>query len=300
MSRSASQLGGPPELQDAIKGGFSYTALPSCGVFKLLWLGREGYKDYTWGYRIYRTTYKRPDSDSRFAKAIQVLNEYIHYECSSFDTLNRPKGLAHLDAKASEQLWQRVRHDIIEDCELLEGASEDPNKILKLAQEWVHLDQKARTRDHPRYRFVLVIDDEVIDHLLRLPMPATIEFTIPMLYAVKVYDVQVNSPPEFSGCESESDSDEYEDPAWEGFEGWFWSPASFLTELWFCYYDHGEELYSVDDSWDRKRRFIPSKVGLNYLPLNETIDELRQADLRKEMMGSMDTAFGPETCGNSV
>jgi hypothetical protein len=34
------------------------------------------------------------------------------------------------DNTASEQLWQRPRHGIIEDRELLEGASETPAKIL--------------------------------------------------------------------------------------------------------------------------------------------------------------------------
>ena len=65
-------LSGPPELEDAIQGGFSYHALPTCGVFKLLCLGRGEHGDFTWGFRIYRATYKQTDSDSRFAKAIAV------------------------------------------------------------------------------------------------------------------------------------------------------------------------------------------------------------------------------------
>jgi hypothetical protein len=282
MSRALGYFAAPPELRDTIDEHFSYDRLPSCGVWRLLKLAYNGHGDYTWGYRIYRTTYLRSDSDARFAKAIEVLNEYICYECSSFDTTKRPKKASHLDTKAAEQLWQRLRHEIIEDQELLEGASEDPDKILKLAQNWVHLDQNAKTGDSLRYRFFLVIDDEVIDHLLRLPMPAAIEFTIPMVFAVKVYDARVDSPPEFSGGESDADSDAAsEDPDWEGFEGWFWSPASYLTELWFCEYDSGQELLNFDYSWGQKRRYIPSKVGINYLPLNETLDELRQADLQK-------------------
>jgi hypothetical protein len=277
MSRVSSDLGGPPELQNAIDNRVSFRALPSCGVYKLLKLGFDGHGDYTWGYRIYRTTYNRSDSDSRFAKAIEALNEYIRYECSSFDTTNRPKEVSHLDVKASEQLSQRLRHEIIEDRELLEGASQD---VLKLAQDWVHVGQKATTRNSPRYRFVLVVDDEVIDHLLQLPIPARLEFNIPAVYSVKVYDLRVDSPPEFSDYVSDSDSDDYpEEPFWEGFEGWFWSPASFLTELWFCHHDSGEELLDADESWDRKRRFIPSKVAITYLPLNETLDEHRQVDL---------------------
>jgi hypothetical protein len=69
------------------------------------------------------------------------------------------------------------------------------------------LDRKAKTGDSPRYRFFLVINDEVIDHLIQLPMPARIERNIPAVYSVKVYDARHNSPPEFSGGESESESD---------------------------------------------------------------------------------------------
>lgn len=282
MARVLGYSGAPPELRDTIDEHFSYNRLPSCGVQRLLKLAHNGHGDYTWGYRIYRTTYLRLDSDARFAKAIEVLNEYIRYECSSFDTTKRPKKVSRLDTKAAEQLWRRLQHEIIEDQELLEGASKDPDKILRLAQDWVHLNQKAKTGDSPRYRFFLVIDDEVIDHLLRLPMPATIEFTVPMVYSVKVYDARVDSPPEFSGGESDSDSDAAsEDPDWEGFEGWFWSPASYLTELWFCDYDSGEELLTFDDSWDGKRRYVPGKVAINYLPLPERFKEIFEANLQQ-------------------
>jgi hypothetical protein len=116
-----------------------------------------------------------------------------------------------MDDKAHEQLWQRVRHEIIEDRELLEGASKTPNKILKLAQDWVHFDQKAKTKDSPRYRFFLVIDDEVIGNLLQLRIPANDKVSIPALYSIKVFDARVNSPPEFSGGESDSDSDDCEE-----------------------------------------------------------------------------------------
>ena len=158
MSRALGYFAAPPELRDTIDEHFSYDRLPSCGVWRLLKLAYNGHGDYTWGYRIYRTTYLRSDSDARFAKAIEVLNEYICYECSSFDTTKRPKKVSRLDTKAAEQLWRRLQHEIIEDQELLEGASKDPDKILRLAQDWVHLNQKAKTGDSPRYRFFLVID----------------------------------------------------------------------------------------------------------------------------------------------
>jgi hypothetical protein len=287
MPTGVGSHGGPPEMEDAIKDYFSYDCLPTCGIWKLLFNGRGEHSDYTWGFRIYRTTYKRPDSDARFAKAIEVLNEYIRFECFSADD-NRPKTVPPADGKANEQLWQRLRHDIVEDRELLEGASETPAKILELAQNWVHLDRRAKAGDSPRYRFFLVIDDEVIDHLIQLPMPARIERNIPAVYSVKVYDARHNSPPEFSGGESESESESDSDADSEGveeghegciedsFEGWFWSPARHLAELWFCDYQTlFEELLSIDDSWGATQRFVPGKVALNYgLPLADRRREL--------------------------
>ncbi|GAB7332779.1 hypothetical protein MBLNU13_g04511t1 [Cladosporium sp. NU13] len=121
-------------LGDVDAGSFSYTALPACGIFTLLCLGDEGHGDYIWGSKIYRSTYKQPDSDTRFAKIIEVLNEYIHYERFSFDTTGTPENISHPDCKLNEQLSQHLRHEIIENRELLEGASERPDKILKLAQ----------------------------------------------------------------------------------------------------------------------------------------------------------------------
>lgn len=248
MSRDASMLGGPPELQDAIKGYFSYHALPTCGIFKLLFMGHQGHGDYTWVFKIYRTTYKEPDA--KFAEAIRILNEWIHYECFSYTDDGRHQGtIPHppLDVKANGQLWQRLNHEVVEGRELIEDAT--PDKVLGLAQAWVHSDRKATTGDNPRYRFFLVIDDEVLDHLLQLPTLATsanANPSIPMVYSVKVYDARFNSPPESSGGESDSDSeadDKYEED--DGFEGWFWTSARKPMQLWFCDYQAGEELLAI-------------------------------------------------------
>jgi hypothetical protein len=162
--------------------------------------------------------------------------------------------------------------------------SETPAKILELAQNWAHLDQKATTSDSPRYRFFLVVDDEVIDHLLQLPTPAEIKKGIPFIYSVKVYDARHNSPPEFSYDDEEEESDSDSDSNAEypvggiedDFEGYFWCPATYLPELWFCDYQNDmEELLSTDDSWDATRRFVPSKVALKHnLPLIERRREL--------------------------
>jgi hypothetical protein len=111
----------------------------------------------------------------------------------------RHKDVPPADGKANEQLWKHLRNEIIEDRELLEGASADPAKILELAQDWVHYDRKAQTRDSPRYRFCLVIDDEVIDHLLQLPMPPSKEMDIPGIYSVKAFQASKISSRAISG-----------------------------------------------------------------------------------------------------
>lgn len=249
-------------------------------------MGYQGHGDYTWGFRIFRTTYKQPDV--KFTEAIGILNEYIRYECFSYTDDGRHRGtIPHppLDVKANDQLWQRLNNEVVEDGELLENAT--PDKILSLAQAWAHCDRKARTADDPRYRFFLVIDDEVIEHLLQLPTPATYantKLSIPMVYSVKVYDARFNSPPQFSGGESDSDSeadDEYEED--DGFEGWFWTSARKLMQLWFCDYQAGEELLAIDDSWDGVKRFVPGMVALDYgLPLASTRPSYYTASMKAE------------------
>jgi hypothetical protein len=264
MAEIGSIYDGPSELVDCIKDHCSHYTLPSCGILKLLFDGRDGKSgyDYTWGFRIYRTTYCHPNSDSRFAKALEVLNEYLRFACFSC-VEKRHKDAPPADGKANEQLWKHLRNEIIEDRELLEGASSDPAKILELAQNWVHHDCKAQTRDSPRYRFCLVIDDEVIDHLLHLPLPPSKEKDIPGIYSVKVFDIRHDS--DFS-CSETSDDDESDRESIPGiedfFDGCFWSPVHYLPQLWFC--DYQEDIFHPDYSWDGKLRFIPGMVAIQY------------------------------------
>ena len=156
----------PADLVYAVRGEVSgdYNKLPEGGCHKLLSLGRRGKGDYIWGYRIYRTTYHAPNSDEDFAKAIEVLNEYIRAECFSYT--NGSLDLGHFDSEANRQLWRRARHEIVEDIDLLEGAAESPEKMLKIHRDWVHSHPGAKVPDHSFYRYFLVVNDEVIDHLL--------------------------------------------------------------------------------------------------------------------------------------
>jgi len=196
----------PADLVYAVRGEVSgdYNKLPEGGCHKLLSLGRRGKGDYIWGYRIYRTTYHAPNSDEDFAKAIEVLNEYIRAECFSYT--NGSLDLGHFDSEANRQLWRRARHEIVEDIDLLEGAAESPEKMLKIHRDWVHSHPGAKVPDHSFYRYFLVVNDEVIDHLLQLPMPAEFESTIPACYAIKLFDAWFNLGWNFYGDNSEPES----------------------------------------------------------------------------------------------
>lgn len=273
MGRDHSHLGGPPELQDALSDYASLSSvmhLPASGVFKLFCLARKGHGDYTWGYKIYRTTY-RAGTDVKLARAIGRLEDWMRDECLNGmveDPDQQPS-----DSRAREQLAQRLRNEIVEDRELLDGASTET--LLKLHQEWVHLGQEAVTADSPCYRFFLAVDDEVLEHLLKLseqPDEWIPPAHIPDVYSIKVYDARHNSPTEFSDwdhSDSEGDDElsEYENPSevMFGFEGW-WASASKLAYLWLREYDHdNDELVTIDYSWGGVKRFIHSESASGYL-----------------------------------
>jgi hypothetical protein len=268
MAAQGYQSNTPPvDLVHAVGGKVSsdYNRLPEGGCHKLLSLGKRGKGDYTWGYRIYRTTYHKPNSDADFARAIEVLNEYIRAECFKYSNGDRVP--EYIDSEANRQLWQRAKHDIVQDPGVLEGASKSPEKMLKLHQDWVHSHPGAKVTDYSFYRYFLVVDDEVINHLLQLPMPAKYEKTIPASYAIKLFDAWFNIGSEIYGDDDmELESDEDEDMSEEeekmtkaedfiDVEGWFWVGVFNLVSFWMCEDNAAvEELSTSDKSWGGKRR----------------------------------------------
>lgn len=275
MGRDYTHLGGPAELQDALGDHLSLSSempLPACGVFKLFCVAEDGHGDYTWGYKIYRTTYQA-GTDAKFARAIEVLNKWMRDEC--LNNMNERREQLPSDSKAKEQLAQRLRNEIVEDRELLEGASTET--LLTLHQEWVHLERKAIAADSPHYRFFLVIDDDVLNHLLNLSekpgkWSCGVDAHLPDVYSIKVYDARHNPPTQFSDwddSDSEADEDyinEYENPTqvMYGFEGWWWASASKLGYLWFKQHYHDEELVTINCSWDGVKRFVHSDSAYRY------------------------------------
>lgn len=113
MSDRGSRPSEPPELTDAIQPQIGFQkSIPSSACQKLLDLALHGHKDFTWGSRIYRTTYTGPNSDEDFERAIDVLDEYMRYECFSY--YEGERDLADLgkpaDGKANHHLWQRLNN----------------------------------------------------------------------------------------------------------------------------------------------------------------------------------------------
>lgn len=271
MAESGSEVKRPPpELVAAVDSGISseFDRLPEGGCHKLLYLGKRGRGNYTWGFRIYRTTYKKLNSDADFARAIEVLNDYIRMEC--FSHTNGERDLGYFDGEANRQLWQRLRHEIVQDCDLLNGASETPARMHKVHQDWVHSHPGARVDDHSFYRYFLVIDDEVIDHLLHLPMPANEEEnSIASAYSVKLYDTWSQLGEEFYGYVPDPLEDEgmCKDEEMEAYEGWFWMSAYNMVAFWFAEDNAAvEELFKNDDSWGGEWRLVhhdtePPSVG---------------------------------------
>ena len=125
MTDQASASLGPTELLDAVNSQPSGGNLPGQACQMLLSLGSKGRGDFTWGIRTYRTSYTKTNSDADFAKAIEVLNEYMRLECFSYSEEERDH--ADLDkpvnGKANRQLWRHLENDIVQDPERLEGAS---------------------------------------------------------------------------------------------------------------------------------------------------------------------------------
>jgi hypothetical protein len=221
---------------------------------------------YTWGFRIYRTTYGSPDApnDAGFTRAIEILDEYMRYELFSYShgeslTLDgAPYDAAQTNAK--NVLWRRLRNDIVEDRERLEGAS--PEKVIDLAREWIPLQYEGAKVSHSSaFRYPLIVDEEVLRNLLALPIPVDrYENSEAATYTIKVCDLRVDDydPDEEEYMSSDDDDDMLSEPEDDGYRSWIWIGADYLVWLWF---EEGnaatEEVCSwVDCPAREERRFL--------------------------------------------
>jgi hypothetical protein len=272
---------GPPDLEDAINPHSNRSlegGLPFSGCELLL---RDSYHPpraatpYTWGFRIYRTTYGSPNAsnDADFARAMDILHGYMRYELFryNYDPGSTLDGAAN-DAKrdnAKNVLWRRLRNEIVQDRELLEGAS--PEKITGLAREWFKTLQYdgIRVCHSSQFRYPLVVDEEVVRNLLQLPMPAEYEDGEAATYTIKVCDLHVDEEEEEEEEDPEEDMPSDDDEMWsepedDGYRSWFWISADYLAWLWF---EEGnaatEEVYTwVNCPAREERRFLFWRTGL--------------------------------------
>ena len=75
--------------------------------------------DYTWGFRVYRTSYSDPNADAEFNKAIEILHSYMREEIFyAFEHHGAPWGKKEpgvndgLDDAPERQLWKRLQQTV--------------------------------------------------------------------------------------------------------------------------------------------------------------------------------------------
>ncbi|OQO11491.1 hypothetical protein B0A48_03218 [Cryoendolithus antarcticus] len=169
-------------------------------------------QDHNWGFRIYRTTFA-PGSDERFATALAVLDANLRVACFREQG---PNGDRREKSGPSERLWQRLKSEVIED-RALDGAP--PVAVMEHFRAWIkeqgfHLpgaiapDPALEMASSSTHRFCLLIDEEVLDNLLRFPLPTPFFPTDHKDHIdVKVVDVEI-------------DAKDYNPPY---AEGWLWA-----------------------------------------------------------------------------
>lgn len=232
----------PVELRDASKITRGYkpaTRTPYRNCHRLIIHGEQG--DYTWGFRIYRTSYSEPNVDAEFNKAIDILRPYMREDIFyDFEHHRQPWGRKDpnvkddLDNAPEQQLWKRLRNEIVENQEaLLEDAS--PAKLSEMHHEWLE-SRGGKTMQDCRNRYFLILDDEIIDNLLILPPP---DGHISPTICMKVFDAKFGLPSSYFGNEFEGLEDSDDDEDEEGYssddndyEGWFWTSAESLKDIW--------------------------------------------------------------------
>lgn len=247
----------PTEHRDASKVPCGYkpvtrTSYRNCN--RVIMHGKHD--NYTWGFRIYLTAYSGPNADAEFNRAIDILHSYmcknIFYDFEDHSKEDSTAKDCLYDAP-EQQLWKRLRNDIVEDQALLEGAS--PARLNELHHEWLE-SRGGKTMQNCRNRYFLILDEEVIDNLLFLPPP---DGHISPTICMKVFDAEFGLPSSYFGNEFEGLEDSDDDEDEEGYssdeddyEGWFWTRAESLKDIWFQ--DSQKERHFEVSTWDEESR----------------------------------------------
>lgn len=198
---------------------------------------------YSWGYMAYRTACSPACANDDFDKAMEVLTEYVRYSCfMEIDYNGNGDPVDYSDDKPGRQLWQHFRNHAVQDRSTLDGAS--LSDIRRLAKRQIK-SQGAKVSQSSRHRFFLIIDEEVVRNLLRLPVPILEHPDACRGYSAKVLDI------EFHKSQLDPDFQNGVDI----YEGWCWVAAWKLIEVWFLCRDlDATELMGFDDEHRPRNR----------------------------------------------
>lgn len=126
-------------------------------------------RPYTWGFTIYRTVYT-PESDAMFPKVLDRIREYVERIVYADIKMWRKKHPCEdpLDPTPNDELMKRYQNDVIEDP-ALDGA--DMDLIGSQFDKWVtdHMDTERRGQCNTRFQACLVIDEQVLEDISRIP-----------------------------------------------------------------------------------------------------------------------------------
>ena len=133
-----------------------------------------------WGFTVWRTVFTL-GSDSTFARALDIINQWVKHEC--FEQVKT----THTSTGA--EVWKRYSNVVIEDRDL---DSASPETVRQKFQAWTEGRGVSHMRPS-RYRFCLLIDEDVLETLSRFPTPPNRDLSARwQLYSLKVIDVEID------------------------------------------------------------------------------------------------------------
>jgi hypothetical protein len=152
----------------------------------------SSYADFSfdrWGFTIWRTVFTS-GSDPTFARALDIINQWVKHECfEQVKQSHTSTGAETQDYKEAQEVWKRYDNVVIED-RTLDGASSEAVRQKFLA--WI--EQKGVEQNKTsRYRYCILIDEDVLETLGRFPTPPSRKFREKwQVYSLKVIDVEID------------------------------------------------------------------------------------------------------------
>lgn len=120
--------------------------------------GSKGLHENSWGVTIFRTVYT-PESDAIFPIIVERINGFM---TSCFP------GTRRQPTEADREIISRHINTIIEDKATLDNASIE--QVHAAFEKWVELEGLSNS-NNTRYHIALMIDQEGLDGIMKLPLP---------------------------------------------------------------------------------------------------------------------------------